>query len=67
MSKKKVVISPRAKGLSQVQDQAGPQSDETLSHKNRVGEIAQCFRVLVALAEDLGSIPYTPMVAYNHP
>lgn len=26
----------------------------------------RCLRALVALAEDLGSIPSTPMVAHNH-
>jgi hypothetical protein len=30
-----------------------------------VGEMAQCLRALVVLAEDPGSIPGTHMVTYN--
>ena len=29
----------------------------------RAGEMARCLRILVALAEDLGSVPITYMVA----
>jgi hypothetical protein len=31
------------------------------------GKTAQLCRILVALAEDLGSIPNSHMVAHNHP
>lgn len=33
----------------------------------KAGEMAQGLQALVALAEDLGSIPITHKVAYNRP
>lgn len=50
-----------------------PDSSKKLSHKVSVSEkdegleMAQWLRALLVLAMDLGSVPSTQVVTYNHP